>query len=447
MRARIQKDDNLDSPMPKAKTEKIETESKVHRVITKNEFKERHSKLDATHLVEKENEFRGFFNLITVFMVFFFFTQQARSLLLEGTLVGLSSAWAMFNRFDLLPAWLFMCASSFSVVLLQKLLLLRIFPRVVNFILRVTVICTFAVVSLLIAHKQNWPVVQTAFYLMELLILLMKMHSYVMTNRDFDKELLQRLQTKTADLKDPIPANAKTISYPQNVTFRNFLDFLIVPTLVYEIEYPRTPKIRWSYLAEKLFTFIGLWAVMHVLVDTYITPVLAASSQMSVFEAVCSLIVPFTIFSIGLFYVVFDIGCNGFAELARFADREFYADWWNSKSWDEFARKWNKPVHEWLLRHIYLESIYTYKLGKHNATFITFLASSIVHEFFMCFTLRLFRPWLFFFQMSQIPLIILLRHPALRNTRFGNHFFWCGLVLGPPLLSILYGREYYLSFQ
>lgn len=28
-----------------------------------------------------------------------------------------------------------------------------------------------------------------------------------------------------------------------------------------------------------------------------------------------------------------------------FADREFYQDWWNSTSWDEFARKWNKPVH------------------------------------------------------------------------------------------------------
>lgn len=28
-----------------------------------------------------------------------------------------------------------------------------------------------------------------------------------------------------------------------------------------------------------------------------------------------------------------------------FADREFYQDWWNSTSWDQFSRKWNKPVH------------------------------------------------------------------------------------------------------
>jgi hypothetical protein len=35
---------------------------------------------------------------------------------------------------------------------------------------------------------QEWPVVQTAFFLAELLVLEMKMHSYIMTNRDFDKE-------------------------------------------------------------------------------------------------------------------------------------------------------------------------------------------------------------------------------------------------------------------
>ena len=36
--------------------------------------------------------------------------------------------------------------------------------------------------------------------------------------------------------------------------------------------------------------------------------------------------------------------CNGFAELSRFADRQFYEDFWNSTSQDEFARKWNRCV-------------------------------------------------------------------------------------------------------
>ena len=63
----------------------------------------------------------------------------------------------------------------------------------------------------------------------------------------------------------------------------------------------------------------------------------------------------------------------------------------SSNSFDEFARKWNKPVHEFLLRHIYLESIKTYKMSKRNATLLTFLFSSIIHEFFMSYALRIFR--------------------------------------------------------
>jgi sterol O-acyltransferase len=45
-----------------------------------------------------------------------------------------------------------------------------------------------------------------------------------------------------------------------------------------------------------------------------------------------------------------DIGRWGY--YYRFADRNFYDDWWNSSSFDQFARKWNKPVHEFLLRHV-----------------------------------------------------------------------------------------------
>lgn len=35
--------------------------------------------------------------------------------------------------------------------------------------------------------------------------------------------------------------------------------------------------------------------------------------------------------------------------------RAFYDDWYNATSFAEFSRKWNKPVHEWLLRHVYLD--------------------------------------------------------------------------------------------
>ena len=51
-----------------------------------------------------------------------------------------------------------------------------------------------------------------------------------------------------------------------------------------------------------------------------------------------------------------------------------------SSSFDEFSRKWNRPVHEFLLRHIYLETMVTYKASRLNATAATLLFSLLLHE-------------------------------------------------------------------
>ena len=75
--------------------------------------------------------------------------------------------------------------------------------------------------------------------------------------------------------------------------------------------------------------------------------------------------------------------CNAFAELSYFADRGFYEDWWNSTSWDEFSRKWNRPVHSFLLRHVYASTITGYGLSRTQAMFATFLLSACAHELVM----------------------------------------------------------------
>ena len=56
---------------------------------------------------------------------------------------------------------------------------------------------------------------------------------------------------------------------------------------------------------------------------------------------------------------------------------------WNSTSWDEFSRKWNKPVHNFLLRHVYASTIASYKFSRSRAMFVTFLLSAAAHELVM----------------------------------------------------------------
>ena len=45
--------------------------------------------------------------------------------------------------------------------------------------------------------------------------------------------------------------------YPKNVTAYNYLIFSCMPTLCYEPSFPRTQKIRWSYILDKSFMGIG----------------------------------------------------------------------------------------------------------------------------------------------------------------------------------------------
>lgn len=108
-----------------------------------------------------------------------------------------------------------------------------------------------------------------------------------------------------------------------------------------------------------------------------------------------------------IFYIMFECICNAFAELTRFADREFYQDWWNATSMDVFSRRWNKPVHSFLLKHVYASSIAGWGINRKLAMFLTFLLSSLLHELVMAIVSGKVRGYLFAMQMAQLPLIVL----------------------------------------
>ena len=82
------------------------------------------------------------------------------------------------------------------------------------------------------------------------------------------------------------------------------------------------------------------------------------------------------------FFLVFDFVCNFYAELSGFADRQFYQDFWNSTTMEEYARKWNRLVHEFLYRHFYLEYLLRHKFTVFQANLWTFVFSMIFHEIF-----------------------------------------------------------------
>ncbi|KAJ7759231.1 MBOAT, membrane-bound O-acyltransferase family-domain-containing protein [Mycena metata] len=228
------------------------------------------------------------------------------------------------------------------------------------------------------------------------------------------------------------------VTYPNNLTMKNFAVYQLIPTLVYELEYPRTDRIRPIYVFEKTVATFGTFVLLYTMTESFILPHTPRAGD-SFFRALLDLSLPFMMAYLLLFYIIFECICNGFAELSYFADRQFYEDWWNSTSWDEFSRKWNKPVHTFLLHHVYASTMASYQLSRTSAMFVTFLLSACVHELVMVVVTKKFRFYIFLMQLVQIPLIVVSRLPAIkRNKLMGNVVFWLGLYAGFPLLCVAY---------
>lgn len=240
-------------------------------------------------------------------------------------------------------------------------------------------------------------------------------------------------------------------AYPNNLTLVNFADWTVLPTLVYELEYPRQERINWWYVAEKTAATFGIIWVMIVISQTYIYPPVAETVRMK--EAgmtlqerarefpwiVSDMLFPLLLEQILSWYLIFESLLNVLAELTHFADRGFYGDWWNSESFDQYARDWNRPVHTFLLRHVYHSSISSWHLSKTSATFITFLLSALVHELVMFCLFKKVRGYLFTSQLLQLPLVSLSRSRLLKGRNvLGNIIFWIGLFIGPAVITSLY---------
>ncbi|KAF7187101.1 Sterol O-acyltransferase 2 [Pseudocercospora fuligena] len=251
------------------------------------------------------------------------------------------------------------------------------------------------------------------------------------------------------ELRGKSDSNAK--AYPNNLTLGNYIEYTCFPTLVYELDYPRQERTNWWYVLEKSVATFGVLCVMQVVSQGFIYPLVRRSLDMKENNMpledrwrefpfiVSDMLFPMLIEQLLTWYVIWECILNVLAEVTRFADRGFYGDWWNSVTWDQYARDWNRPVHNFLLRHVYHSSISTFHLSRTAATFVTFLLSALVHEMCMALIFSKVRGYLFWMQLLQMPLVAFSRSKFMKGrTVLGNVMFWTGLFIGPALLTSLY---------
>lgn len=240
------------------------------------------------------------------------------------------------------------------------------------------------------------------------------------------------------------------VTFPNNITMGNFFSYSMFPTVVYSLRFPRTKRIRWGYVLEKSLAVFGIIFLMITVAQNWMYPIVlraqAASRLPMSHEKVLQyclilldMIPPFLMEYLFTFFLIWDVILNAIAELSRFADRDFYGPWWSCTDWSEFARIWNRPVHKFLLRHVYQSTISTFKLNKNQASLVTFVILSFIHEFVMFVIFRKVRFYMLAFQMSQLPLIMISRTKVMRDKKvLGNVICWFGFISGPSMICTLY---------
>ena len=211
-------------------------------------------------------------------------------------------------------------------------------------------------------------------------IVWLKNCSYAFTNRDL------RHAAVNPDDGSALPDFYSQCPYPRNITLGNLCYFWWAPTLVYQPLYPRSPSIRWVFVAKRVAEGFGLSIFIWLASAQYAAPVLKNSltgmvnmDVASIVERLMKLSTISLVIWLAGFFALFQSILNALAEVMRFGDREFYEDWWNSPSVGTYWRVWNKPVYHFMRRHIY-SPLVGRGWSNWTASAMVFVFSGVLHE-------------------------------------------------------------------
>ena len=79
----------------------------------------------------------------------------------------------------------------------------------------------------------------------------------------FKRIINWEIDALTEDLKGKCTSGGNV--YPSNLTILNHYEYIVLPTLVYELEYPRSDHINWYYVSEKTVAVFGVLGKLIIL--------------------------------------------------------------------------------------------------------------------------------------------------------------------------------------
>ncbi|KYR00645.1 diacylglycerol O-acyltransferase 1 [Tieghemostelium lacteum] len=413
------------------------TSPTVTRPTSNGLFAPRHSLLSSE---SKDIDYRGFLNLLVLLLIFISFRLVILNHLTYGVRIDLSLLTiSEYHRWPGVLIGLSLNIFILFAYLIELAAAKRIFKNRFCYILRV-INCTACIVipsTSIVAFDAN-PASGIIVMIM-ICIYSMKLISYAYENSK-QRNFYPDNSSFTWDYKD------STI-YPNNLTLKSTYWYMLVPTLVYQLSYPRSERIRKRFLIRKIIEALFLSLLIFYMVEQYMVPLVQNSlkpmeqyDMVRIVERVMKLSLPNLYVWLLGFYVFFHLYLNIMAEITRFGDREFYRDWWNSTGLDYFWRTWNMPVHHWMVVLIYTP-MRRRGWSKNWGYFMCFFVSAVFHELVISIPFHTIKLWAFFGIMSQMVLIALTKN-LLNGSSTGNIIFWFSIVLGQPMIVLLYYRNF-----
>ncbi|KAF2893555.1 hypothetical protein ILUMI_12618 [Ignelater luminosus] len=355
-------------------------------------------------------------------------------------------------------------------LLTEKGLSVDIIPNGPGMIAHVINLVVLVLIPIVAIHiKDGFSLMGASAVSMFYSVLFLKLWSYVQVNmwcrtqqRHSKNHSLRRQSFSYTNLPKDDKGSASThdetdheqhlVQYPDNLNLKDLFYFILAPTLCYELNFPRTSRIRKRFLFKRIVEVVLGIQIIFAVMQQYMVPSVKNSlipfSNMDITKAserLLKLAIPNHLAWLCMFYIVFHSFMNLMGELLHFADRNFYCDWWNANNIDTFWRTWNMPVHRWAVRHLYIPVV-EMGYGKMTASVIVFFISAFFHEYMVSVPLKTFKIWAFMGMMGQIPLSFLSRYMEKNfGPRMGNVVVWASLILGQPLCIMMYYHDYVVT--
>ena len=288
--------------------------------------------------------YRGFLNLMVIILV----VSNVRLILAAVERHGFV-LWSMFAHLRDLPnisehPWenfpvisghllliLFLCLAHGIEWLLSRQKLGEAFGMTLHYL---NAHASLASALWIVWHYVDEPAIG-ATLLLQATITWMKIISYLHANEDY--RLTARENNKDArntdlTMVENLDPKDSDVVYPENVTLRNILYFWIAPTLIYQIAFPKYPRVRVWKVVGILGRMIPILALFGFLVTQIVSPTLAnlvkdleanngVYTAGMFFDYWLKLAISNTYLWLLMFYFYFHLYLNLFAELTRWGDR------------------------------------------------------------------------------------------------------------------------------